>query len=118
LLVFFLRLGLFAFVWLLFIPLLLHTFSISLHIGRTRFAGSSTIDRFHAERDVRGGWEGKKHTQWCTHKDVTWHINIYCIIMEGPDRVLVDFFIFFLFFFVLKVSGYYIYIYATYRVRP
>jgi hypothetical protein len=66
LLVFFLRLGLFAFVWLLFIPLLLHTFSISLHIGRTRFAGSSTIDRFHAERDVSGGWEEKTHT----HNDV------------------------------------------------
>lgn len=32
-----------------------YIFHLSIHIGRTRFAGSSTIDRFHAERDVLGG---------------------------------------------------------------
>ena len=98
---FFLSLSLSRFIYFVFLFLYLEFFRLfdyfsdsscihfpSLHIGRTRFAGSSSIDRFHAERR---GKENKKYRH--THNDVhtqrcTWHINIYSIIMEGPDRVL------------------------------
>lgn len=106
----FLILGLFNFCFVFLDSSCIHFPCLYISVGRVLPVRRVLTDFMQKET---GGRRKKKHTQRCTHKDVTWHINIYCIIMEGPDRVLVDFFIFFSFS-RTKVSGYYIYIYVLY----